>query len=71
MKFHTKFEKESDKVFHQIIMTDEHYSLLKLGIGHLIKLVLDKTYNSITAFIIDSNNNQFSLEYLYIYNYII
>lgn len=52
--FHTKFEKESDKVFHQIIMTDEHYSLLKLGIGQLIRLVLDKTYNSVTAFIIDS-----------------
>lgn len=49
-----KFKKESNKVYHQIIMTDEQLYIIKLAMGKLIDIVLDKTYKSLIAYIIDT-----------------
>ena len=49
-----KYKKESNKVYYQIIMTDEQLSLIKIAMGKLIDIVLDRTYRSLMAYIIDT-----------------
>lgn len=49
-----KYKKESNKVYYRIIMTDEQLSIIKLAMKKLIDIILDKTYRSLTAYIIDT-----------------
>lgn len=49
-----KYKKESNKVYYRIIMTDEQLSIIKLAMKKLVDIILDKTYRSLTAYIIDT-----------------
>jgi hypothetical protein len=53
-QLHVKSKEESHKIFHQIIMTDEYLTLLSIGIEQKINIIIDKTYNSMIAYIADT-----------------